>query len=124
MSAAMKRPKRKRELVIRVSSVCFPGSAAYETIADADHGFNTVAARAEFLAQAANVNVQSSRIAVITVSPYLIEKLLASDNPATLFRQGREQLKLLIRQFHICVVTGRAHIGKVYCQTAIVVALT
>src|SRR4030088_669969 len=111
MSAAMKRPKRKRELVIRVSSVCFPRCAAYETVAHANHGFNAVAARVQFLTQATNMNVQSSRISVITVTPHLIKKLLASDNPATLFRHCREQLKFLVSQFHIRAVAGRAHVG-------------
>src|SRR4030088_1828534 len=124
VSAAMKRPKRKRELLICVGSVCFPRRAAYETIAHANHGFNAVAARVQFLTQATNMNVQSSRIAVITVAPDLIKKLLASDNPATLFRQGREQLKLLVGQFHIRAVAGRAHVGKVYGETAVVVTLT
>src|SRR5882762_1245607 len=123
VSAAMKRLKRKRELLICVNSVCFSRCAAYETVAYANHGFNAVAARVQFLTQATNMNVQSSRIAVITVAPHLIKKLLASDNPATLFRQGREQLKLLVSQFHIRAVAGRAHVGKVYCKTAVVVTL-
>ena len=48
-----------------------------KTITDADDGFDAVAAVAEFLPQAANVNVERARIAEITVAPNVVEQILA-----------------------------------------------
>src|SRR5437773_8997451 len=110
----MKRPGRKRELVIRISrSSLRPCRRTNEPIADSDHRLYTVATQAELLSQAANVNIQSSRVTVVAVSPNLIEQLLASDNSAALFCQDRQQLEFLVCKFHVCAFARRAHIGKV-----------
>src|ERR1051326_4651680 len=47
-----------------------------KTIAYADHRLDTVATLVQLLAQAADVHVERSRIAIVTVSPNTIQQLL------------------------------------------------
>src|SRR5688572_10996205 len=51
-----------------------------EAITDANHCLDAIAAFIEFLAQAANMNVQRARVAIITVAPHAIQQLLARDD--------------------------------------------
>ncbi len=48
-----------------------------ESVTGADDGFDAAAAIAEFLAQAANVNVERSRVAEIAIAPNVVEQILA-----------------------------------------------
>ena len=56
-----------------------PGTAN-ETVADANDGFNTIATFAQLLSQAPDVNVERARVAVVAVTPDVVEELLASDD--------------------------------------------
>src|ERR1044072_3180268 len=54
--------------------------ATDETIADAHHGFNAIAALIELLPEPADVNVERARVAVVAVAPNAVEQLLPRDN--------------------------------------------
>ena len=58
-----------------------------ETVADANDGFNTIAAFAELLSQAPDMNVERARVAIVAVTPDVIEELLASDYAIGALRQ-------------------------------------
>jgi hypothetical protein len=71
--------------------------ASCEPIANADHRFNAVAALTQLLPQPSYVNVQGARIAIVTVAPNSIEKLLSSDNAICALRQNGKKRELLVR---------------------------
>ena len=50
---------------------------ADKTVADAHYCLDAIPAFTEFLPQSPDVNVERARVAVITVSPYAVQKLLA-----------------------------------------------
>ena len=58
-----------------------------ETVTDANHGFNTIAAFTQLLTQAPDMNVERARVAVIAVAPDVVEELLASDDAIGALRQ-------------------------------------
>ena len=58
-----------------------------KTVADADHSFNAIAAFAKLLSQASDMHVERAGIAVVAVSPNIIQKVLASDDPICAFCQ-------------------------------------
>ena len=85
---AMQVKTTRRDLAIDLTCGCYGmRSTAGEAVANSDDSFDAVATRIELLSQAANVNVQGTRIAVIAVAPDLIEKLLASNYAIFLSRQ-------------------------------------
>jgi len=62
-------------------------STTNETVADADDCFNTIAAFVQLLSQAADMNIKRARVAVVAVTPDVVEKLLASDDAIGALRQ-------------------------------------
>ena len=59
---------------------------ADESVADANHSFNTIAAFAQLLSQAPDMDVERARVAVVAVTPHVVEKLLASNNAVSALR--------------------------------------
>ena len=55
-----------------------------KSVADADDRLDAIAALIEFLSQATNVHVQRARVAIVTVTPNLIQQLLPGDYAAAL----------------------------------------
>lgn len=63
-------------------------NAAAKTISYANDGFYAVAATPKLFAEAADVNVQRSRLAVIFQSPNLIKQLFARNDTAFVTREN------------------------------------
>ena len=64
-----------------------------KTIADADDGFDAVAAIAQFLPQAADMNVERARVAEIAVTPNIVEQILSGRHPSGIFGEIGQQGK-------------------------------
>ena len=66
-----------RSLVLMPAGKLRRSPTTHETVAHAHNGFNAIATLVQFLTQAPDMNVESARIAIITVAPDAIQKLLA-----------------------------------------------
>src|SRR5688500_17246700 len=58
--------------------------ATDKSVADADDRFDAIAAATQFLSEAPDVYVKSTRVAVVTVTPNLIEQLLPGNQATAL----------------------------------------
>jgi hypothetical protein len=77
---------------------------ANEAISDADDRFDATAARAHFLTQAPDVNVQSARVAKIAVAPYVVKKLLAGSDAAAVFDEVFEKSEFLAGKLNVVAI--------------------
>src|SRR6185312_3734760 len=80
-----------------------------ETITDANHRLDAIAALVEFLPQAANVHIERARVAIITVAPNAIQQLLSRHDVIGAPGQHREQRELLVRQLDAVAVANDAN---------------
>src|ERR1041384_4641201 len=97
--------------------------SADKAIADADHGFDAIAAQPEFLPQAADVHVERARVAEILIAPDVIEQILPGDHAAAAFRQRFEQSKLFSRELYLLALAYDANIGKIDGKLVVVITL-
>src|SRR5688500_2628726 len=66
------------------------------SVAHADDRLDAITAAAEFLSEASNVNVQGARVAIVAVTPNLIEQLLAGNYAAAFFCERGQQRELFV----------------------------
>src|SRR5438552_8214647 len=93
-----------RDRIYRNSSgLCSPPTT-HETVALPHNRFDALATLLQFLTQAPHVNIQGARIAIITVAPDAIQKLLARYNAVSAFSEHRQQRELLVSQLHLVAI--------------------
>src|SRR5690242_2023137 len=97
--------------------------ATNETIADANHRFNAIAALVELLPQTPDVHVERAGVAIITIAPHAIQQLLPRHDSVRTAREHRQKRELLVREFDLCTVTDNANIVEVDGQTIVFVRL-
>jgi hypothetical protein len=87
--------------------------ATHEAITNTNYSFNALSALTQLLPQPADMNIQRTRIAVITVAPNVIEQLLSRYNSIGGLRKRREQRELLVGQLHFLASTDYANVVEV-----------
>src|SRR5688572_22707948 len=103
---------------------CFSGfRAGTETISNPDYSFNATAAGAQFLSQAADVDVERARLSVIFQAPDLIEQLLARRHAPLVARKNGEQRELLAGQLDVAPLAGDRKIRVINPELAVVIKL-
>src|SRR5215208_3175350 len=117
INPAVKRPWGEPEVLLFTAR----GGAADEAVTDADDGLDGVAARAQFGAQASDVNVQRARVAVVLLPPHLVEELVARRHAPGAARERGEEAELLARELDLRAATGHVHVLETDEQPVVLV---
>jgi hypothetical protein len=92
-------------------------------ITHSDHGLDAFAAVVQLLPQPSDVYVQCPSIAVVAITPHIIQKLLACDHTIRTLGEDREQAKFLISELNLAAVTDYANVREVNQQMIVLVCL-
>ena len=67
------------------------------------------------------MHIERACVAIVTITPHLIEQLLSGDYSILFLCQSGKQKKFFMRQSYVCTITGCAHILEIDRQSSIMV---